>query len=88
MRVCSFKTGVFCPSVFSHNQITQAVTGERELNKPKWRLRGMIKNALNGEGKILSIRYSTQFILIFQCSLQAEAFSLSVPWRQLAALKA
>lgn len=52
------------------------MTGEWE-----WRLREIIKNALNVEGKILPTHYSTQFIPVFQCLLQAEAFSLSVLWR-------
>lgn len=50
------------------------MTGERELKKMEWLLRGVIEKAL-----ILSIRNNTWFIPEFQCLLQA--FSLCVSWR-------
>ncbi len=69
MPVCHFlhcvsgKKGVFKSECLSHQNISR---GDREQ-----RLRGVIKNDLNKEGKILSICYSTQFITDFQSLLQA-----------------
>lgn len=60
-------------SVLSH---TKTSRGEWEQ-----RLKGAIKNALNKEGKILSICYNTQFITDFQSLLQAfksACFSVSL----------
>ncbi len=73
--MCSFKTGGFCPSMFSRieRQLMSGKTGNCELAKME--LEDVNQNGKIKDGKILSVRYNTQFNLDFQCLL------LCVYWR-------